>query len=228
MRTCKTCNIEKDEIKFDGNRNHCKKCNNEKYYKKSKDGLYNKDIIKTCKKCNIDKSSSDFRIHRNKCKKCENKESYESRKDVQSINNKEYLSKYRLENKDKINSRYRLYKKIRKENDILYKCSIMVSNIINNSLRSKGIKKHSRSIDFIGLSKEDFKKYLESKFEPWMTWENYGLYNGELNHGWDIDHIIPISSAKTEEEVYKLNYYTNLQPLCSYTNRYIKKDKIDI
>ncbi len=58
--------------KFDGNRNHCKKCNNEKYYKKFKDGLYNKDIIKTCKKCNIDKSSSDFKIHRNKCKKYEN------------------------------------------------------------------------------------------------------------------------------------------------------------
>ena len=35
-----------------------------------------------------------------------------------------------------------------------------------------------------------------------MNWENYGLYNGELNYGWDIDHIIPISSAKTEEEVY--------------------------
>ncbi len=30
--------------KFDGNRNHCKKCNNEKYYKKYKDGLYNKGI----------------------------------------------------------------------------------------------------------------------------------------------------------------------------------------
>ena len=78
------------------------------------------------------------------------------------------------------------------------------------------------------MSKEDVKKYLESKFEPWMNWENYGLYNGELNYGWDIDHIIPISSTKTEEEVYRLNYYTNLQPLCSYTNRYIKKDKFDI
>ena len=59
-----------------------------------------------------------------------------------------------------------------------------------------------------------------------MNWENYGKYNGELNYGWDIDHIIPLSSAKSEEEVYKLNYYSNLQPLCSYTNRYIKVDKI--
>jgi hypothetical protein len=59
-----------------------------------------------------------------------------------------------------------------------------------------------------------------------MTWENRGLYNGELNYGWDIDHIIPLSSAITEDDVYKLNHHKNLQPLCSYTNRYIKKDLI--
>ena len=58
-----------------------------------------------------------------------------------------------------------------------------------------------------------------------MTWENRGLYNGELDYGWDIDHIVPICSAKTEEDVIKLNHYTNLQPLCSYTNRVIKGDK---
>lgn len=89
-------------------------------------------------------------------------------------------------------------------------CSIMISSIINSSIRSKSIKKQNKSIEIIGLSKEEFKNYLESKFETWMNWENYGLYNGELNYGWDIDHIIPISSAKTEDEIFKLNYYTNL------------------
>ena len=59
-----------------------------------------------------------------------------------------------------------------------------------------------------------------------MTWENKGLYNGELNHGWDIDHIIPLSTALTEEDLVKLNHYTNLQPLCSKVNRDIKRDKI--
>lgn len=61
-----------------------------------------------------------------------------------------------------------------------------------------------------------------------MTWENYGKYNGELNHGWDIDHIIPLDSAETEEELLDLCKFTNLQPLCSYTNRYIKKHYIGI
>lgn len=59
-----------------------------------------------------------------------------------------------------------------------------------------------------------------------MSWDNYGKYNGTLNYGWDIDHIIPISSAKNEEEMLLLNKFSNLQPLCSFTNRYIKKDNI--
>ena len=42
-----------------------------------------------------------------------------------------------------------------------------------------------------------------------MTLENHGHGVGK----WNIDHIIPISFAKTEEEIYKLNHYTNLQPL---------------
>lgn len=60
-----------------------------------------------------------------------------------------------------------------------------------------------------------------------MTWENHGKYNGELNYGWDIDHKIPLSSAKTEDEIYKLNHFSNLQPLCSKINRDIKFNKID-
>jgi hypothetical protein len=50
----------------------------------------------------------------------------------------------------------------------------------------------------------------------------------EEDNKWDIDHIIPISSAESEDDVIRLNHYTNLQPLCSYTNRYIKRDSISI
>jgi hypothetical protein len=57
-----------------------------------------------------------------------------------------------------------------------------------------------------------------------MTWDNYGLYNGEPNYGWDIDHKIPSSSAITEEDLIKLNHYTNLQPLCSKINRDVKRN----
>lgn len=59
-----------------------------------------------------------------------------------------------------------------------------------------------------------------------MTWENRGKYNGQFYYGWDIDHIMPISSANTIDDVHKLSHYTNFQPLCSHINRDIKKDKI--
>ena len=89
-----------------------------------------------------------------------------------------------------------------------------------------GYIKSNSSENILGCSFEHFKIHLESQFEHWMCWDNYGLYNGELNYGWDLDHIIPISSASTEEDIYKLNHYTNFQPLCGFTNRHIKVDKL--
>jgi hypothetical protein len=111
--------------------------------------------------------------------------------------------------------------------DIVYRLKFGFTRRLNKSLkRGKFVKsKTIPLLDSIGCSFEYFKIYLESKFEDWMSWENRGLYNGELNYGWDIDHIIPSSSALTEDNVIKLNHYTNLQPLCSKVNRDIKKFK---
>lgn len=80
----------------------------------------------------------------------------------------------------------------------------------------------------VGLSPENFKQYIESKFEPWMNWDNYGLFKvGEFNYGWDLDHIIPLSVATDETRLFELWYYTNLQPLCSNINRNYKRAKLD-
>lgn len=87
-------------------------------------------------------------------------------------------------------------------------------------------KDKSKKVDILDCSIVEFRIYLESKFDSWMTWDNHGKYNGELNYGWDMDHIIPMASAKNEEEVIRLNHYTNFQPLDSYENRVIKRDKL--
>ena len=103
-----------------------------------------------------------------------------------------------------------------------------MKNSIGNSLRNNGFKKLSRTEQILGCSYEQLKEYLESKFEDWMNWDNQGNPKDgifEINKSWDIDHIIPISSAKDEIELFKLNHYSNLQPLCSYTNRFIKRNK---
>jgi hypothetical protein len=226
MRICKTCEVDKPLSDFNGGRNHCKVCNRKKYYDKVKQGIFDTDGIKECSRCNESKDSSEFRTHRTYCKKCENKQTYESRKDVQYENNKEYLKEYYKENREQINEWRRSHFKDRRKNDTLFRCYIIMSRMVNCSYRNSEYEKKSKSQDIVGLSKQDLMIYLESKFEDWMSWDNYGLCNGKLNYGWDVDHIIPLSSAKTEEEMLKLNHYTNLQPLCSYTNRYIKRDII--
>ena len=45
-----------------------------------------------------------------------------------------------------------------------------------------------------------------SQFDNKMTWKNYGTY-------WHFDHIVPIHTANTIEDVVKLSHYTNLRPL---------------
>jgi hypothetical protein len=69
--------------------------------------------------------------------------------------------------------------------------------------------------------------HIEKQFSDWMNWNNHGVYTGERRVHWQIDHIIPIASAKSIEDIIRLNHYTNLQPLDSYDNQVLKRDKLD-
>ena len=139
---------------------------------------------------------------------------------------KEYYKKYREINKERLSKAKNDWAKNERATNPLYKLKINTRTLVGQSIRKKGYTKNSKTQAILGCSFEDFKQHLESKFEPWMTWNNYGLYNGELNYGWDIDHVIPNSSGITEDEIIQLNHYTNLQPLCSKINRDIKRNNI--
>ena len=81
-------------------------------------------------------------------------------------------------------------------------------------------------MDILGCSFDFFKKYIESKFEDDMNWSNHGQSSVEKR--WQLDHIVPISLAKNEYEIIKLNHYSNFQPMWesdnkSKGNRVIKK-----
>jgi hypothetical protein len=67
-------------------------------------------------------------------------------------------------------------------------------------------------MSLVGCRLEVLIEHLESKFLYGMSWENYG------KDGWHIDHKIPLSSAKTDREIYELCHYTNLQPLWAKDN----------
>ena len=158
----------------------------------------------------------------------EKKEKIKTQKKEWVKNNKtkinESVKKYRKNNPDKVKEQHNKSVKKRKSVDELFRLKCRVRSSISKTLKRFNVNKNDKTSDILGCSFEEFKIYLESKFEPWMNWDNYGKYNGTPNYGWDIDHIEPLSSAKTEESVLQLCNYTNLQPLCSKINRDIKKD----
>jgi hypothetical protein len=202
----------------------CIRCEKEKELnefgrgKKSKDGYRNQ--CKTClnelNKTRLDNLSDEERKRRRIAK---------TQINIRYLRNNIEDPDFKLRQKNKRRENH-----LKRMEDPLYKLKVSYSRRLNKYLRRGRCDKSDNVpyfLDKLGCSFEEFKIYLESKFEDWMTWENYGKYNGELNYGWDIDHIIPLSKAITENDIYDLSHYSNLQPLCSRTNRDIKKDKIE-
>lgn len=113
------------------------------------------------------------------------------------------------------------------ERRVLREFKKKVRKIIRKSIKKKGYTKANKTEQILGCSLTFFKKHIESQFEPWMNWDNYGKYNGTFNFGWNLDHIIPLETAKSEEDIIRLNHYTNIQPLCGYINQHIKRNRVD-
>lgn len=132
--------------------------------------------------------------------------------------------RYREKNKDKIRQDWRKYKLNKKKTCPLFRLSTRIRKTIAHSIKNSGLKKSKCTEEILGCSFEFFKAHIESQFQPWMTWDNRGLFNGTIDFGWDLDHIIPMSLARTEEDVIRLNHYSNFQPLCGFVNRFVKKD----
>jgi hypothetical protein len=155
----------------------------------------------------------------------DNKKHVSENKKIYHQENKDHLKecakKWRSDNREKINERRRKWRSDNKDilsekykeklkNDTLFKLKQNIRTRIFNSIVNQGYSKNSKTIEILGISYEEFKFYIESQFLEGMSWENYGK--------WHLDHKTPISWAKTEEEVYKLNHYTNFQPLWQFDN----------
>ena len=135
---------------------------------------------------------------------------------------KERVRTYTEENKERIAARQKKYRaehskehseyiKKRRQEDPKYKLICAIRNMLNNAFNKRTkVGKNKQAEEILGCSIEFFIEHLQSQFQEGMTLENHGE--------WHIDHIIPLSTAKTEEEVIKLNHYTNLQPLWAKDN----------
>jgi hypothetical protein len=238
LKSCSKCNIVKELNEFykrkdskDGYRKECKKCKDEvvkKYSENNKEKiseykhnfyLENIEIIKErsyeWSLNNPDRIKEIGKKWRTNNKEIVNK-AYLRRKERNPNQSKQYRDK----NKDRMNEQQTQ----KRRTDPLYKLSCSMRSMLLKAFKRNGYKKASRTNEILCCSFEELKIYIESKFEDWMTWENHGKYNGDFNCGWDFDHITPLSSASSEDEIIRLNHYTNIQPMCSKINRDIKRD----
>ena len=199
-KLCSTCNIvrcisffNKDKQKKDGYRSSCKICF-KIYYEK------NKHVILKQKK-------EYFKANHNKIKECQYNY-YQHNKDVITKKQRDYHEKNKI-----IRNKYNLkYRRNRLDTDSFFKFKETLRTLIRNSFkRGKiGYIKNISTELILGCTIDEFIDYIKSKLKEDMTIDNHGK--------WHIDHIVPLASAKTEEDVIRLNHYTNFQPLWAIDN----------
>ena len=210
----KVCEYQKNSHSNTGYRSECSECS--------------KHIKKLIPKEKILEYSKKFRENNKNKLRNKQKEYYQNNLDKEHIRKKKYretlkkdkliiIPKTKKEIKDKkqewINNNRELInknKRYRYKNDIFYKLRFNVRNRLNNYLKLNNIQKKNKTFDLLGCSPEFLKEYLENQFTNGMNWNN--------RMEWHIDHIIPLSSVKKEEEIYQLCHYTNLQPLWAEDN----------
>ena len=131
-----------------------------------------------------------------------------------------YHKKHYEENKERILDYWYKYKKQRLKTDSVYRYKEKIGHFVRCGFYRKGFQKTDTTENIVGCTAEELRAYLNETF-----YKNYGYeYDGkEPVH---IDHIIPLATAKTEEEVAKLYHYTNLQLLKAEHNQ-MKSDKLD-
>lgn len=105
----------------------------------------------------------------------------------------------------------------RKITDPLFKLSCNLRSRLYTVFRRMRCDKNSTTRKILGADFEKIKSHIELQFKPGMSWENYGE--------WHIDHVIPLASGKTQEDLIRLSHYSNLQPLWAIENL-IKGSKI--
>lgn len=105
---------------------------------------------------------------------------------------------------------YRMTHKRRMGSEPLYVVKHRTRGLISTALKKKGYSKTSKTQEILGCTFDEFKSHIESQFTDGMCWERFS----EIH----IDHIVPLASAKTIEDILILNHYTNLQPLWAIDN----------
>jgi hypothetical protein len=136
--------------------------------------------------------------------------------------------RYRTENKTKIARKKACYYQTNKKKILAKYLNELRTNInkrLAHNLRNRitgYFKRDSKSgsaVNDLGCSIQEFKEFVEKKFPPGMSWDNYG--------DWHLDHIIPLCrfNLSDREQFLKAAHFTNYQPLWAKDN--LSKNKYD-
>ena len=131
------------------------------------------------------------------------------------LKNIEKKKEYKLKNREHFKEYKREYENRRYKTDINFRVSKICRTRILQAL--KGLSKSASTMKLIGCTIDELRNHIESKFEPWMTWENQG------RGGWDIEHIkacAKFNLVDPEQQCVCFNW-SNLQPMEHIAN--IKK-----
>lgn len=150
----------------------------------------------------------------------ENPEAFKARTDRYREAHQEEVkasrTRYNRENRQKRTD----YERNKRQFDPVYKFRSSFTSLVSRYLRKHGYKGKKRTWEVVGCDFNSFLEYISSRFEEGMTLENYGSRSG----CWNIDHIIPISTAETDADLERLNHFTNLRPMWARDN-YKKANK---
>ena len=96
--------------------------------------------------------------------------------------------------------------------DVNYRISKILRARLYGAIKSNV--KCGSAVRDLGCSIEDFKIYIESKFQPGMTWENHSIA------GWHLDHIRPLASfdLQNPNDFRCAFHFSNYQPLWATDN----------
>lgn len=178
----------------------------------------NKDKIKKSKKLYSINNKEKEKIRIDNWRKKNEQQIRVKRKKWRELNQdkiKSYKENYKKINKDKINS----YFSKKRKTDIQYKLGSNLRNRLKSAIN--GNYKSGSAVRDLGCTIPELKQYLESKFLPGMSWDNWTV------DGWHIDHIKPLSSFNLTDRQQFLEacHYTNLQPLWAKDNL-LKSDTV--
>lgn len=149
------------------------------------------------------------------------KSSYHKNKEKHKEKRDAYAAKWREENRPKAREMVadwakRNKKKIReserkrRQNNPRLTIVDSVRRLIQRAFQKRHIKKDARTAEIVGCTWDELASHIESKFAEGMNWDNRSL--------WHVDHIVPLKSASTKEDIIRLNHWSNLQPLWIFDN----------